>query len=41
VRVCTDWLVELFFPRDIVQTIDLGEPSRPEVQAEVEVKHAP
>jgi hypothetical protein len=23
VRVLTDWVVELFFPRDIVQTIDL------------------
>ena len=26
VRVLTDWVIELFFPRDIVQTIDLGEP---------------
>ncbi len=25
VRVLTDWLIELFFPRDIVQTIDLTE----------------
>jgi NADH dehydrogenase len=25
VRVVTDWLIELFFPRDIVQTIDLTE----------------
>ncbi|MDZ4720057.1 MAG: NAD(P)/FAD-dependent oxidoreductase [Roseiflexaceae bacterium] len=24
VRVLTDWIIELFFPRDIVQTIDLG-----------------
>jgi NADH dehydrogenase len=24
VRVLIDWLIELFFPRDIVQTIDLG-----------------
>ena len=23
VRVLTDWVIELFFPRDIVQTIDL------------------
>jgi NADH:ubiquinone reductase (H+-translocating) len=23
VRVMTDWVIELFFPRDIVQTIDL------------------
>ena len=25
VRVLGDWLIELFFPRDIVQTLDLGE----------------
>jgi len=25
VRVVTDWLIEIFFPRDIVQTIDLTE----------------
>jgi NADH dehydrogenase len=25
VRVLTDWTIELFFPRDIVQTIDLAE----------------
>jgi len=25
VRVLVDWVIELFFPRDIVQTIDLGE----------------
>ena len=25
VRVLVDWAIELFFPRDIVQTIDLGE----------------
>ena len=24
VRVMADWAIELFFPRDIVQTIDLG-----------------
>jgi hypothetical protein len=24
VRVIIDWVIELFFPRDIVQTIDLG-----------------
>jgi NADH dehydrogenase len=24
-RVLTDWVIELFFPRDIVQTIDLSE----------------
>jgi len=24
VRVLVDWIIELFFPRDIVQTIDLG-----------------
>ncbi|MFL5274003.1 MAG: NAD(P)/FAD-dependent oxidoreductase [Anaeromyxobacteraceae bacterium] len=27
VRVLSDWTLELFFPRDIVQTIDLSEPS--------------
>jgi NADH dehydrogenase len=27
-RVLTDWVIELFFPRDIVQTIDLNEPER-------------
>jgi NADH dehydrogenase len=26
VRVLVDWLIELFFPRDIVQTVDAGEP---------------
>ncbi len=25
VRVLVDWLIELFFPRDIVQTIDVGD----------------
>ena len=25
VRVASDWLIELFFPRDIVQTLDLNE----------------
>jgi NADH:ubiquinone reductase (H+-translocating) len=29
VRVLSDWTLELFFPRDIVQTIDLSEPARP------------
>ena len=24
VRVCVDWTIELFFPRDIVQTIEIG-----------------
>jgi NADH dehydrogenase len=24
VRVLVDWVIELFFPRDIVQTIDLS-----------------
>ena len=28
VRVLSDWTLELFFPRDIVQTIDLSEPTR-------------
>jgi hypothetical protein len=26
VRVLIDWIIELFFPRDIVQTIDLSDP---------------
>jgi len=26
VRVLIDWVIELFFPRDIVQTIDIGDP---------------
>jgi NADH dehydrogenase len=26
VRVGIDWLVDIFFPRDIVQTIDFGQP---------------
>jgi NADH dehydrogenase len=25
IRVLSDWLIELFFPRDIVQTIDLSQ----------------
>jgi hypothetical protein len=25
VRVVADWLIELFFPRDIVQTFELAE----------------
>jgi NADH dehydrogenase len=25
IRVLMDWMVELFFPRDIVQTIDLHQ----------------
>jgi NADH dehydrogenase len=28
VRVLMDWVIELFFPRDIVQTIDLSEPEK-------------
>ncbi len=28
VRVLSDWTLELFFPRDIVQTIDLSEPAQ-------------
>jgi NADH dehydrogenase len=28
VRVLSDWMIELFFPRDIVQTIDLRPPAR-------------
>ncbi len=30
VRVLSDWVIELFFPRDIVQTIDLSEPAASE-----------
>jgi NADH dehydrogenase len=30
VRVLTDWVIEFFFPRDIVQTIDLSEPAKRE-----------
>ena len=26
VRVLVDWMIELFFPRDIVQTIDISDP---------------
>ena len=35
VRVLSDWIIELFFPRDIVQTIDFGErgPVRPTTPA--------
>jgi NADH dehydrogenase len=45
VRVCVDWAVELFFPRDIVQTLELedGGAPRGEAPAErppLEVKHA-
>jgi NADH dehydrogenase len=29
VRVLVDWVIELFFPRDIVQTIDFNETPRP------------
>ena len=25
-RVLVDWMIELFFPRDIVQTIDISDP---------------
>lgn len=32
VRVLVDWVIELFFPRDIVQTIDLHEPARREAE---------
>jgi NADH:ubiquinone reductase (H+-translocating) len=28
VRVVGDWTIELFFPRDIVQTIDFGSPRK-------------
>lgn len=29
-RVVTDWVIELFFPRDIAQTVDLSEAAAPE-----------
>lgn len=29
VRVLSDWVIELFFPRDIVQTAEAGEPAPP------------
>ncbi len=29
VRVLADWVIELFFPRDIVQTAEAGEPAPP------------
>jgi NADH dehydrogenase len=29
VRVVTDWVIELFFPRDIVQTLELAERGEP------------
>jgi NADH dehydrogenase len=35
VRVLTDWIIELFFPRDIVQTIDLGTQSRATQRSDV------
>jgi NADH dehydrogenase len=38
VRVCADWTIELFFPRDIVQTVELGDPLV--FAAPPEVKHA-
>jgi len=33
VRVLSDWTLELFFPRDIVQTIDLSEPQPRDARA--------
>jgi hypothetical protein len=34
VRVLVDWSIELFFPRDIVQTIDIGSgPARVDLPA--------
>ena len=29
VRVLSDWIIELFFPRDIVQTLEIDEPRHP------------
>jgi NADH dehydrogenase len=34
VRVLSDWVIELFFPRDIVQTIDLSAPAAQQTEAE-------
>jgi hypothetical protein len=31
--VLIDWVVELFFPRDIVQTIDFSELAAPETDS--------
>jgi hypothetical protein len=33
VRVLIDWVIELFFPRDIVQTIDLTGLTAPKTEA--------
>src|SRR5262249_23934896 len=41
VRVLSDWLIELFFPRDIVQTIELRLPeTRPTLEPELLKKEA-
>ena len=37
VRVLTDWTLELFFPRDIVQTIDFNDFSKPQKDPKVAV----
>jgi NADH dehydrogenase len=29
VRVFSDWVIELFFPRDMVQTVEAGETAPP------------
>lgn len=34
IRVLSDWIIELFFPRDIVQTIDIGSPRAAEAGAQ-------
>src|SRR5262249_25061119 len=34
VRVLSDWVIELFFPRDIVQTIDLNEAAVHQTEAD-------
>jgi NADH:ubiquinone reductase (H+-translocating) len=40
-RVMIDWVIELFFPRDIVQTIDVSEPVAGEAQtAAAESEHS-
>jgi NADH dehydrogenase len=41
VRVMIDWVIELFFPRDIVQTIDISEPlARDTHMAAAESEHS-
>lgn len=41
VRVLSDWTIELFFPRDIVQTVDFGQEPRPMPSLELNHNHKP